>query len=404
MQSRFRNSSALTSTTNSNCPPKFLRRASRRHCAKSVCINQHLRLSSVASPFRAAKNERVALFTSINTLADDGPEALLGPNGNILDQGEEDVLGHGSQRKKSDRAGVLIHTPLTAALSALRCIHTWDASRCLIGVACIVPDDGGEPQKVTGLAPSFTRLLLRPSRFWNTSARPPEPQAPIKVTAEVKRKAWALRSVLKVFVTKVDPNYAQPWQMCPQRSSTGSAFVIDNVKRYILTNSHVISNATAVYVRRPGLAKKFKADVIADAKEDAFWDCDMKGLQIVDVPELQELDVSYELELKDHLVPMLHGVDCVPSYFIVGGLVFMPLTQPFLEMVFWGSGKRSRRGDIPVALLQALCANKEHPGQQVVILVQVLAHEINHGYKHTVVPCDTFNGEDIKNLRHLAGT
>ena len=39
-------------------------------------------------------------------------------------------------------------------------------------------------------------------------------------------------------------------------------------------------------------------------------------------------------------MPMLHGVDCEPSYFIVGGLVFMPLTQPFLEMVFGGSGKR----------------------------------------------------------------
>ena len=27
-----------------------------------------------------------------------------------------------------------------------------------------------------------------------------------------------------------------------------------------------VSNATAVYVRRPGLAKKFKADVMAEAK------------------------------------------------------------------------------------------------------------------------------------------
>ena len=42
---------------------------------------------------------------------------------------------------------------------------------------------------------------------------------------------------------------------------------------------------------------------------------------------VQEMEVHYELTLKDHLVPMLHGVDCEPSYFIVGGLVFMPLTQ-----------------------------------------------------------------------------
>lgn len=45
-----------------------------------------------------------------------------------------------------------------------------------------------------------------------------------------------------VFVTKVEPNYSQPWQMCPQRSSTGSAFVLDAQQRTILTNSHVVSN------------------------------------------------------------------------------------------------------------------------------------------------------------------
>ena len=69
-----------------------------------------------------------------------------------------------------------------------------------------------------------------------------------------------------MFVTKVEPNYSQPWQMCPQRSSTGSAFVIDCGKRMVLTNSHVVSNATAVYLRRPGVAKKYKAEVLAEAK------------------------------------------------------------------------------------------------------------------------------------------
>ena len=50
----------------------------------------------------------------------------------------------------------------------------------------------------------------------------------------------ALRSVLKVFVMKCDPNYAQPWQMRPQRSSSGSAFIINRDSRRILTNSHVV--------------------------------------------------------------------------------------------------------------------------------------------------------------------
>ncbi|MEW5310963.1 MAG: hypothetical protein WDW38_002714 [Sanguina aurantia] len=431
---------------------------------------------------------------------------------------------------------------------------------------------------------------------------------------EVKKTAKALRSVLKVFVTKVDPNYSQPWQMCPQRSSSGSAFVVDTVKRHILTNSHVVSNATAIYIRRPGVAKKFKAEVLCEGKQvdlalltvrdDTFWDPSLQALEFVDVPELQspiavagypvggdslsitkgivsrltqvryssanarllgiqidaainpgnsggpafadldagkvagvafsknvststdnigyiipwrvvehfmteaasgagatyrgvpdpgfstqdmenpsqrtflkvpehrsgvvvvhvdplsaahgvlqvqdvimelddtpiaddgtcvfrdderldytfiirqkhlgddirvkilrdglELDVSYALRKKDSLVPVIHGLDCSPSFFIVGGCVFMPLTSPFLEMVFFGSGKRGRRSDIPVPVLSAFNTHKTHKGQQIVILVQVLAHELNHGYKYSVTPALTFNGTPLRNLRHLA--
>lgn len=435
---------------------------------------------------------------------------------------------------------------------------------------------------------------------------------PIKVTQELRRRAWALSSVLKVFVTKVDPNYAQPWQMCPQRSSTGSAFVIDTDQRTILTNSHVVSNATAIYVRRPGSAKKFKAELICDGKvcdlalltvrDDAFWAAELRGLKFVDVPELQspiavagypvggdnisvtkgivsrialvrysatarllsiqidaainpgnsggpafadleqglvagvafsknvasstdnigyiiphrvvahfleeaaarptstyrgvpspgfstqdlenpaqraylqlaegrsgvmvvrtdplsaaagvlrtgdvlmeldgrpiaddgtvefraderleyshlvrakhigesihllilrggqELGVEYRLACKDHLVPVLHGVDAQPSYLIVGGLVFTPLSNPFLEMVF-GGGRRSRRSEIPVAVMAAVNRDKTRKGQQVVLLVQVLAAELNHGYRYSVVPCETFNGTRLHSLRHLA--
>lgn len=34
------------------------------------------------------------------------------------------------------------------------------------------------------------------------------------------------------------------------------------------------------------------------------------------------------------LVPVLDGVDCFPSYFIVGGLVILPLSVPFLGHAF----------------------------------------------------------------------
>ena len=31
----------------------------------------------------------------------------------------------------------------------------------------------------------------------------------------------------------------------------------------------------------------------------------------------------------------------------------------------------------------------------------MLTHEINHGYKYSVVPCETFNGTKFANLRQL---
>ena len=82
-------------------------------------------------------------------------------------------------------------------------------------------------------------------------------------------------------------------------------------------------------------------------------------------PPLQELALTYELKGRDSLVPLLHGVDCTPSFFICGGLVFSALTAPFLESVFGGTGRRTRRSDIPVPVLAALNSSKTRAGQQV---------------------------------------
>ena len=53
-----------------------------------------------------------------------------------------------------------------------------------------------------------------------------------------------------------------------------------------------------------------------------------------------QLDLSYVLRSRRPLVPVLHGGDCVPSYFIVGGLVCVPLSIPFLEHAYGGEYKR----------------------------------------------------------------
>lgn len=67
--------------------------------------------------------------------------------------------------------------------------------------------------------------------------RPPSTQCVLRVLHPTTYHAKPRHAV---FVTKVDPNYGQPWQKCPQRMSTGSAFVLDTDRRLIMTNAHVV--------------------------------------------------------------------------------------------------------------------------------------------------------------------
>ena len=111
------------------------------------------------------------------------------------------------------------------------------------------------------------------------------------------------------------------------------------------------------------------------------------------------LSLSYTLDRRTPLVPVLHGVDCVPSYFIVGGLVFVPLSVPFLEHAYGGHHWRKLA---PVQVLACVPEYRLQRGQQVVVLFQVLSAELNAGFRLQTVVCTHFNGAPLHCLRQLA--
>jgi len=88
-----------------------------------------------------------------------------------------------------------------------------------------------------------------------------------------------------------------------------------------------------------------------------------------------------------------------PSFAIVGGLVFVTLSEAFL---------RSEYGDeweskAPILLMERLVNGlKKEVDDEVVVLSQVLAHTVNVGYE-TIVNCvvSTLNGERVTDLKHL---
>jgi hypothetical protein len=61
-------------------------------------------------------------------------------------------------------------------------------------------------------------------------------------------------------------------------------------------------------------------------------------------------------------VPIIHGADCVPSYLIAGGLVFVPLSIPFLEHAYGGLNWRKAA---PVSILAMLNEYQTFVDEQV---------------------------------------
>eukprot|EP00877_Chromochloris_zofingiensis_P004183 jgi/Chrzof1/13766/Cz08g11120.t1 len=112
----------------------------------------------------------------------------------------------------------------------------------------------------------------------------------------------------------------------------------------------------------------------------------------------QERTVAVHLQAPVRLIPF-HIKGKPPTYFIVAGLVFTPVTVPYLRSEY---GKEYDF-DAPVKLLDKMMhAMAERPDQQVIVLSQVLASEVNIGYEEILnTQVVALNGEKIQNMHHL---
>lgn len=117
----------------------------------------------------------------------------------------------------------------------------------------------------------------------------------------------------------------------------------------------------------------------------------LRNRQIMDA----ELDLSVPNTCRG-LVP--EDYDVAPTYYIVGGLVFEPLTVNYLKR--WGKAWRVKA---PTNLLNYYLYEKpKDHRRQIVVLIRVLADDINAGYhelENRVVSC--VNGRKIVNMRDL---
>jgi S1-C subfamily serine protease len=111
----------------------------------------------------------------------------------------------------------------------------------------------------------------------------------------------------------------------------------------------------------------------------------------------EAISVSFPVNPRAPLVPV-HQYDRLPSYYVYAGLVFSPLTQPHLQEFGddWFNAAPRKLVD------RALNDHPTRAGQEVVILSQVLADEVNAGYQgmHDL-EVRAVNGKVVSSLREL---
>ncbi|EDO41765.1 predicted protein [Nematostella vectensis] len=112
-----------------------------------------------------------------------------------------------------------------------------------------------------------------------------------------------------------------------------------------------------------------------------------------------EMEVDVCLDKVKHLVPT-QLYDKRPSYLVYAGLVFVALSQPYMQHQYGKDWARKA----PIRLCdRALYGILENPDQEVILLSQVLASELTTGYENIAnLQLFKVNGTPVLNLKHLA--
>ena len=129
-------------------------------------------------------------------------------------------------------------------------------------------------------------------------------------------------AVVLLEVSYVEPEYLRPWQKSRQGSCTGTGFVVPDDEtgtRRLLTNLHVVQDATDIRVRKHGNSRRWRARVVVKAA-----DVDLAVLQIISEDEQEVADFW------DGVKPVQWGDDDGP-----------PLLQSSVNVVGFPTGGRT---------------------------------------------------------------
>ncbi len=130
------------------------------------------------------------------------------------------------------------------------------------------------PRPQDSLRHHANRQLLRGVAAWVTAAVCLWPTSPAAAFGDGGIDGLR-RTVVKIYVTVQQHDYATPWQSSAPMQASGTGFVID--KRRILTNAHVVSNTRYIEVKKDTDPRRYRARVL-----HAGHDCDLAIVSVDD--------------------------------------------------------------------------------------------------------------------------
>mmetsp|Transcript_10841 Transcript_10841/g.14090 ORF Transcript_10841/g.14090 Transcript_10841/m.14090 type:complete len:583 (-) Transcript_10841:193-1941(-) len=109
------------------------------------------------------------------------------------------------------------------------------------------------------------------------------------------------------------------------------------------------------------------------------------------------MNVKVSVGIPSQKVPV-HFKDDLPEYLVIGGLVFIVCSQRYIEnQEFYGGVTGETK-----LIYEYVYGKKETDDDELVVLTNVLADEINVGYEElNNMHLTKFNNMEVKNLRHL---
>ena len=135
------------------------------------------------------------------------------------------------------------------------------------------------------------------------------------LSAETKHINIARQATVKITKNYISPSYCQPWKMKSYETAVGSGAIIKG--NLIITNAHVISDATFIQVEKENDPVNYEAEVLY-----AGHDCDLAilkvkdsnffngtvSLEFGDTPELKSIVTTYGYPVGGERISITEGV------------------------------------------------------------------------------------------------